>query len=219
MLKAVFMDYTGTTVQERGEDIEHAVAYICRHSDLKDPKDVLAQWWGRVKTYESESYGEKYRTEDEIVDCILKELQDEFHLTGDLSKIHRFVQGFWVNAPLFPDVKPFFERCPVPVYLLTNDGESYVKQALEQNGLSPAGVVCADSVRAYKPHKELFFKALERSGAAADEVVHIGDSYTSDVCGAREAGIRPILVQRTPGKAYPGVLCVRSLADIDFSAL
>ena len=43
-------------------------------------------------------------------------------------------------------------------------------------------------VRACKPHRELFDKALEVSGCNADEVLHIGDSYGSDVLGARAAG-------------------------------
>ena len=71
-----------------------------------------------------------------------------------------------------------------------------MEQALQCNGLNAAGVVSADTVRAYKPHREIFDKALRISGCAPKEAVHIGDSYGTDVMGARGAGIRPVLLLR-----------------------
>ena len=85
---------------------------------------------------------------------------------------------------------------------------------MEDKGLTPAGLVCADMVKAYKPHRELFEKALEVSGFSADEVLHVGDSYSSDIIGAKSAGITPILVQRTGGKTYPDVTIVRNLMEV-----
>ncbi len=51
-----------------------------------------------------------------------------------------------------------------------------MEQALHRNGLKAAGVVSGDTVRAYKPHREIFEEAMRLSGRAAEEVVHIGDS-------------------------------------------
>ena len=51
-------------------------------------------------------------------------------------------------------------------------------------------------VNAYKPHREIFEKALEISGCRADKVIHIGDSVTSDGNGAFNTGITPILLDR-----------------------
>ena len=70
---------------------------------------------------------------------------------------------------------------------------------MKQKGLLTAGIICADMVRAYKPRREIFDKALEVSGCRAEKVLHIGDSYSSDVQGAAAAGIRPVLIQRTAG--------------------
>lgn len=55
--------------------------------------------------------------------------------------------------------------------------------------------------RAYKPHRELFEKALAVSGYPAGQAVHIGDSLTSDVAGARAAGIAPVLLDRSGAHA------------------
>ena len=112
-------------------------------------------------------------------------------------------------------MKGFHERCGLPIYVITNNGVQYVKKSMQEKGLHPAGIISADMVRAYKPHKEIFDKALEISGCKPEEVVHIGDSYMSDVQGALEAGIQPILVSREKTREYPGVTVVRTLNEIE----
>ena len=215
MIKAVFMDYTGTIVQEEGKEIGEVVMRICKNSDLRDPREAVAYWWKQVKEYEESRFGDTYLTEEEIVDKELKKLVDSFHLVDNLKERHELFREFWVNAPLFPDVKAFFERCSVPVYVITNNGVQYVEKSMQEKGLSPAGIISADMVRAYKPHREIFEKALELSGCKADEIVHIGDSYMSDVKGAMAAGIQAVLVSREKERAYPNVRVVRSLDEVE----
>ncbi|RJP73912.1 MAG: HAD family hydrolase [Candidatus Abyssobacteria bacterium SURF_17] len=50
-----------------------------------------------------------------------------------------------------------------------------------------------------KPSPRIFELALERAGADAPRVVHIGDTYQTDVLGARKAGIRGIMLDRRGG--------------------
>ncbi|MCB7303913.1 HAD family hydrolase [Bariatricus massiliensis] len=214
MLKGIFIDYTGTTVQETGKEIEEVVMRICRSSDLHEPKEAVALWWKWLKEYEEKSYKETYLTEDEIVDRVLEHLKKDINLRENFEELHRLFQQFWIHAPAFPEVRDFFERCPLPIYIISNNGIQYLEKAMEDKGLTPAGLVCADMVKAYKPHRELFEKALEVSGFSADEVLHVGDSYSSDIIGAKSAGITPILVQRTGGKTYPDVTIVRNLMEV-----
>lgn len=215
-MKAIFMDYTGTMVQERGPEIEEVVMRICQKSAIRDPKRILQLWWTRLKKYEETSYKTSYLTEDQIVDRLLAEFQEEFQLSDNLEELHTLIQNFWVNAPLFPDVKEFCQRCPVPLYVISNNGVPYVEKSMRQKGLSPSGIICADMVYAYKPHREIFEKALEISGCTPEEVVHVGDSYSSDVLGALSAGIQPILIQRKGENAFSDIPCIQSLAELDF---
>ena len=53
----------------------------------------------------------------------------------------------------------------------------------------------------------------EVSGCRAEKVLHIGDSYSSDVQGAAAAGIRPVLIQRTEGQEYEDVTVIRRLTE------
>lgn len=213
-MKAVFIDYSGTITQESGPDIEQVILRCCKNSDIKDPVQLTTYWWKRLKEFEAASYLDTFTTEDEIVDKLLEELEREHHLQENLPELHKLFQNFWMYAPIFEDVKAFFDKCPLPVYIVTNNGIQYVQVCMDSHGLHPAGIICGDMAKAYKPHRELFDKALEISGCLPEEVIHVGDSLSSDVEGAKRAEIRPVLLDRK-GKAAPeGVSVIRSLTEL-----
>lgn len=97
---------------------------------------------------------------------------------------------------MFEDVNLFFDKCNLPIYIITNNIVDYVNIFLADNGLKCAGIISGTMVKAYKPHREIFEKALEISGCKPDEVIHIGDSVISDVNGALGVGITPCLLDR-----------------------
>lgn len=194
--KTVFIDYMGTTVGEHSAEMAEIVQRICKSSDVHDPKQVQQFILDNRRRYEADSYLDGCLTEDEIVDRLIEDMGAQIGLAEDPAVLHNLIRHHWINAPVFPDTRTFFERCPVPIYIITNNGMTYMEWALAQNGLCPAGMVSADTVRAYKPHREIFEEALRLSGCVPEEAVHIGDSYDTDIVGARAADIRPVLLLR-----------------------
>lgn len=148
------------------------------------------------------------------MDRLISDIEAQIGLTEAPAVLHDLIRRHWMNAPVFPDARIFFERCPVPAYIITNNGLPYMDQALQRNGLKAAGVVSADTVRAYKPHREVFDEALRISGCTPDEAVHIGDSYDTDVVGARSVGIRPVLLLWGQTQRYDGVDAVNDLTQV-----
>ena len=163
---------------------------------------------------EEKSFGDTFLTEDEIVDHLLEMFEEEVWLVDDFSELHELFQRFWMYAPIFEDVKEFFEKCPLPIYVITNNGVCYVQECMKNNGLKAAGIISGELVRAYKPHKELFEYALKVCGCNAKEVIHIGDSITSDVKGALTAGITPILIDRNETSNYRECKVVNKLTEV-----
>ena len=77
----------------------------------------------------------------------------------------------------------------------------------------PAGVFTSEDAKIYKPGKGLFELALSSSGLSPDEVIHIGDSVSSDVHGAAKVGIRALWLNRF-GKSIPeGVESITWLSE------
>lgn len=54
-------------------------------------------------------------------------------------------------------------------------------------------VILSEDYGIMKPDPELYKIALEKSGCKPSEAIMIGDSYESDIIGARSAGITPIM--------------------------
>ena len=74
-------------------------------------------------------------------------------------------------------------------------------------------VVSSAVVGAAKPDPAPFRHALELAGAEPEDALHVGDSPENDLAGARAAGVRAVLVDRS-GSAPPGVPSVRSLGEL-----
>ncbi len=118
----------------RRQEMEEVVKRLCQNSAQHDPKSVIALWWKLVKQYEADSYADSYITEDEIVDRLLGDLEKQIQLKDDPAALHELIRGFWVHAPLFPDAKPFYEGCPAPLYVISNNGIEYITRAMEEKG-------------------------------------------------------------------------------------
>jgi putative hydrolase of the HAD superfamily len=92
-----------------------------------------------------------------------------------------------------------------------------VLEVLEQTGLAPLldGAVSSAAIGVAKPTPIVFEHALSLVGAAAADAVHVGDSPSEDVAGARAAGIEPLLIDRAgDGERVAGVRTIRSLHEL-----
>ncbi len=90
-------------------------------------------------------------------------------------------------------------------------------EVLERTGLAPLldGAVSSAVAGAAKPDPAIFALGLSLAGARARDAVHVGDSPSEDVAGARAAGIDAILIDRPGADApVPGVRTIRGLDEL-----
>ena len=91
-------------------------------------------------------------------------------------------------------------RAGIAVVVVTNsDGhaaenlrDAGICQLTAGRGAVVAGVIDSGLVGASKPDPAMFRAASDKAGVEPDAVVHIGDMMSTDVLGARSAGIVPI---------------------------
>ena len=69
-------------------------------------------------------------------------------------------------------------------------------------------------VRSAKPDPHIFNYTLAAVGVSASEAVHVGDTYEADVVGARNVGIRPILIDRDNTQANRWDETIQSLSEL-----
>jgi len=89
-----------------------------------------------------------------------------------------------------------------------------VCQAGEGPGAPVAAVIDSAVVGVEKPDPRIFDIALERTGAARQRAIHVGDSVHFDVGGALAAGVRPLHLDPFGMCPTGGHDHVRSLADL-----
>jgi putative hydrolase of the HAD superfamily len=100
--------------------------------------------------------------------------------------------------------------------VVVSNANGKLKPLLRRLGLADRVDVMLDSHEegVEKPDPRLFDLALDRSSAARDRTMHVGDLYSVDVVGARAAGLRAVLFD--PQDLYEGFDCprVRSLEEL-----
>jgi putative hydrolase of the HAD superfamily len=99
-----------------------------------------------------------------------------------------------------PGVRRVLERLRgrTVVGVVTNNEVAEQERKLDHLHLRPLidFMVVSEGVGVSKPDPGIFLLALEKARALPEETVMIGDSWRSDVTGARNAGIRPVWFNR-----------------------
>ncbi|MDA1265479.1 MAG: HAD-IA family hydrolase, partial [Planctomycetota bacterium] len=140
-------------------------------------------------------------------------------LVGERSGLERTLLGLFsdaANFEVFPDVRELLERAAaMPVAVVSNWGER-LEPLLEGLGLTVDLAMSSALEEVEKPDPEIFHRALARLGVEPGRVLHIGDRADTDVAGARAAGIRAVLLDRSGRMSPPpGVRVVNGLAEVE----
>lgn len=214
MIRAFFLDFYGTVVHEDGEIIREITQIICDTGTAEDTAEIGRYWWGQFQGMCDDACGKRFETQRALERRSLERTLERFGSGADAGELSGKMFAYWRMPDIFGDSKPFFESCPLPVYIVSNIDRDDVLAAIGHHGLAPAGVFTSEDARAYKPRKELFEFALAGTGLKADEVIHIGDSLSSDVKGAARAGIRALWLNRSGRDVPESVESIGSLLDV-----
>ena len=213
-IKAFFVDFYGTVVHEDGEVIKKITKIICETGKGENPSDIDFFWWKDFQTMFMNSYGDSFETQRMLEEKSLVHTLVQFNSNANAKELSEMMFAHWVKPPIFEDSKEFFEKSNLPIYIVSNIDTADILQAISYHNLHPAGVFTSEDAKSYKPRKELFELALKRTGLKADEVIHIGDSVSSDVKGASSVGIKTLWLNRSGKNVPQGVESISSLLDL-----
>ncbi len=214
MVKAIFIDFYGTIVYEDGEVIKQIVQKIFDTGKVNDKSEIDSYWWNEFQTAFISAYGENFETQRKLEYQSLDKTIQHFNSSADAEILSNLMFEHWVKPPIFEESKQFFNKSPVPIYIVSNIDRNDILQAIAFHGLKPNGVFTSEDAKSYKPRKELFEFALKSTGLSAEQVVHIGDSLSSDVKGASAVGIKSIWINRIGREVPHGIIAVENLLQV-----
>lgn len=217
-LRAVFFDVGGTLIQPWPSVGAVYAAVAARHGwvvDMAAIQNAFNQAWRSLK----QTPGELTTARKEWWRTLVCQVRAEFGLPDDDDYFEDLYATFARAAAwrVYPDVVPALKRAreQVPhVGLITNWDERLrpLLADLNLDGFDSIAVSC--EVGCEKPSATIFEVALAAAGATPGEALHVGDSMTLDVNGARAVGMRGVLIDRA-GMAGDDPAAVRALTDLD----
>ncbi|UCF35145.1 MAG: HAD family hydrolase [Phycisphaerales bacterium] len=216
---AVFIDFFGTVAAGDRAAVEATCRRIVDLLNLPIDARAFAIHWGEVFFATIEGSNHKgFRTLYECELISLAATLKEYDVEADPAPLVAPLERYWRCPGLHPEAEEALRRIDLPTCCVSNADRRPLEQALEHHGFHFDEVICSEDVRSYKPDPLIFEKALERMGAPADRVAHVGDSLHSDVGGASKLGITTIWVCRDDrvhdiGKSKPDYM-IRSLAEL-----
>jgi 2-haloacid dehalogenase/putative hydrolase of the HAD superfamily len=201
--RAILLDFYGTVVEEDGEPIAHVCHEIVKASSRAATSEEVSSYWGRIFNGMCfESHGSTFRCERELEQESLEMVLRHFGAHLSSEALTQALYDYWTRPAMFPESRDVLAKCSIPVCLVSNIDNADLDSALRYNGLLFNRIVTSEDCRAYKPRPAMFEKALSLLDLTGAEVLHVGDSLSSDVRGARAMGI-PVLWVNRKGRELP----------------
>lgn len=201
MFKAILLDFYGTVVHE--DDV--LISELCSTINASSPQQpgasaIGSHWWKVFSELFHDSHGETFRTQRDLERRAFNETCTHFNASCDADPLLAQLFDAWQNPELFQDAQQFFAKVEVPIVVLSNIDRPDIEAAIEKHKLPLTSIITSEDVRSYKPRPELFLAGLDALRLPPEEVLHVGDSATSDVIGANQLGIAVAWINRL-GKA------------------
>ena len=135
-----------------------------------------------------------------------------------LAELHEYhtASNLWEYVPPYvPPVLAALRARGLRLVVVSN-ANGTLHAHLARLGLTDAFDCVLDSADegVEKPDPRFFDIALERAAASAPTTIHVGDLYHVDVIGARNAGIRPVLLDEADLRPDADCARVKSLDEL-----
>jgi len=136
-----------------------------------------------------------------------------FNQFSDFPKFFAELYAHFATAEpwfVYPDVLPALKRWQqqgIELAVVSNF-DSRIYAVLKALNLAEyfTSVTISTEVGAAKPDSQIFTAALQKHNGIAEDVLHIGDSFKADYCGAKAAGLKAIWLNREQEKVESGKL-------------
>lgn len=223
-IRAVSFDASDTLIYAVKEEIEVAFADFCRRKGHDVPVEAVR------KGYQHYIYeGSRYHAENKALHSTnpreyLFSATREMLLYLGVSRLQaeelaelafKELELVW---HLFPGVEPILRSLKakgLKLGVISNWGPR-LSETLARLGIRSyfSTVIASEVVGISKPDPGIFCLALEKLECQARNALHVGDSYSADVLGALNAGMKPVLLDRS--QAYEESPCARisSLSEL-----
>jgi putative hydrolase of the HAD superfamily len=208
MIKAVCFDFFNTIsyyTPTREDTYQKACAEIgvaVEKKNLSKSLLVADVYWrekNRIKPYQKRNKPAQFFMFTGYVQRLINGAGTKINWLQAARIVVKLIKVKWDFA-VFDDAIPVMNALRqkgIMVGIVSNADNTY-NEIFKALGLLDASDFTVTSYEAgcEKPEPGIFLLALKKTKAKAEEVLFIGDQYTVDIVGARNVGMKPLLVDR-----------------------
>ena len=218
-VKSVFFD-VGWTLSHPQRSLWDCFAEVIREEGIQTTSEEIEKTAHSMIASRREQAirefmdGAEYPDSDEAFEAIFLAMGHVmfkmYGLEGDHNtRTREVLERFWLleNWAVYPDVFDSIERLrarQVRIGILSNATSDLVGFLGEIGLLEHFDFTIVSAIAGIrKPDRRIFELALEQAGVEASNAAHVGDMYLEDILGARNAGVRPFLIDRGRHSLFP----------------
>ena len=204
MIKTIFFDVDNTLYEEKSSKVKAETAVILSIARKgRVPVEKVYREFEQSEEDIQKVYGGGANSNNRIL--WFQDLVRDLKVKLDPRKL---AQLYWDNV--LSDIRPYADVVAIlpelskeyELWILTDEFVNLQKRKLKHLGVSKyfKGIISSSHTGYLKPDKKLFIYALTQAKADKKTSVMIGDHPLRDIKGAKNAGIKSILLRR--GKYY-----------------
>jgi len=193
--KALLLDFYGTLVEEDDISIQRICKEVADASGVS-PTEIGAFWSSVFSEMCMQSHSESFRLQKDIERSSLESVLKKYEVDLGPDDISQCLFDYWKRPQPLPEAMDVISRIRIPICILSNIDNAELNSALDYTGFAFEHIVTSEDCRSYKPRAEMFEAALSKLDLDREDVLHIGDSVSSDVVGAQKNGIRVMWINR-----------------------
>lgn len=202
MLSAVTFDCYGTLIDwESG--FKQAVREILKGRSETPPIDPLWEKWRQTERSKCQGPYKPYHT---IVAESFEEALGDLGFSVKQDDGNRIVQRFSTWGP-FPDVSATLKvlKGRFRLFIISNCDDELLNLSLLKTGIQFDGTMTATRARVYKPHPDIFRKAIEVLQLDPPQTLHVAVGGIDELKTARELGFQVAWLKRSEAARHPGI--------------
>jgi len=208
MIKAIFVDFYGTLVEEDDKIISSIIENIINYSNTNylSKNDIGQYWWKEFVSLCNIHNGNNFKLQKEIEYISLNNTVLKFNSNINVKKELEKMFEYWKKPTIFSDSIFFLENIKLPVIIVSNIDNNEIQEAVANNNISVDKIITSEDALYYKPNENIFKMAMENNNLNANEIIHIGDSISNDIAGANKVNIKSIWLNRNDRQNQTNVI-------------
>lgn len=196
MIKAVIFDLFGTLVN--ADNLFKPISYelsVETNIDFDEIEAIMYKFYDNVFDGHHEK---EFKPERHYYKILFNKLKALYGLTESSDYYVDLMYETFGRLKKYEDAD-IVEKLKGDGYkigIITNADTYFVKKVLENNNIYYDDLIISEDSKMYKPDEKIFESSLNNLDIGKDEAIFVGDNVEADYYGAKEFGMKALLIDR-----------------------